>query len=225
MRWGWRRRGGCEVDDLEVCSLIVCEVNQTRSRTTSHAAKDNNKSNKSNQINHFDRALASLTNHTTADYTKSIPLRSTPPVLLLPWQSACCLPARSLSVSRSLHNALITNRPSLLQTLTTTLHRPLPRMRGPSELSNVLYLHSTLRRQCVELWRNGAFGVAGAMGFVTNPTLVFGAWFPVIALSAGDCESFASDWYSTLNGICGCRGAPPFNGRYGDVLFCRCGGN
>ena len=45
--WRRRRRGGCEVDDLEISNLILCEVNQTR--PSSHAAKDNNKSNKSNQ--------------------------------------------------------------------------------------------------------------------------------------------------------------------------------
>jgi len=57
------RRGGCEVDDLAVGSLIVCEVNQSRGRPSSHAAEDNNKSNKSNQIKMI--VLASLTNHAT----------------------------------------------------------------------------------------------------------------------------------------------------------------
>jgi len=55
-------------------------------------------------------------------------------------------------------------------------------------------MYSTFTPRCaaivLNVGRNGAFGVAGTMGFITDP---FGAWLAVIAFSAGDCESFASD--------------------------------
>jgi len=58
-------------------------------------------------------------------------------------------------------------------------------------------MYSTFTPRCaarvLNVGRNGVFGIAGTMGFGTDPTLVFDAWFAVIAFSAGDCESFDSD--------------------------------